>query len=47
MAYIAGVARQFITVAETPLFIRQAGSVWDEHEREAFIEFIAQNPEES
>ena len=46
MAYIAGVARQFITVAETPLFIRQAGDVWDDPEREAFIEFIAQNPEE-
>ena len=40
------VARRFITVAETPLFFRQALDVWDYLEREAFIEFIAQNPEE-
>jgi hypothetical protein len=33
-----------ITVAETPLFVRQAGAVWDEAEREAFIEFIARHP---
>ena len=46
MAYIARVARRFITVAETPLFIRQASEVWDDRERETFIEFIAQNPEE-
>jgi hypothetical protein len=46
MAYIAEVARRFITVAETPLFIRQALDVWDDLEREAFIAFIAQNPEE-
>jgi hypothetical protein len=46
MAYIGSVARQSITVAETPLFIRQAGDVWDDVEREAFIEFIARNPEE-
>jgi hypothetical protein len=46
MAYITKVARRFITVAETPLFIRQAAAVWDDHERDAFIEFIAQNPKE-
>jgi hypothetical protein len=46
MAYIAPVARRFITVAETPLFIRQAQDVWDDAEREGFIEFIARNPEE-
>ena len=46
MAYIGRVARRFITVAETPLFIRQASDVWDDAEREAFIEFIARNPEE-
>jgi hypothetical protein len=46
MAYIAGVARRFITVAEMPLFIRQASDVWDDAEREAFIEFIARNPEQ-
>ena len=46
MAYITRVARRFITVAETPLFVRQAQDVWDEAEREAFVEFIARNPEE-
>jgi hypothetical protein len=33
-----------ITVAETPLFVRQAETVWDEAEREAFVNFIARNP---
>ena len=46
MAYIAAVARRLITVAETPLFSRQALDVWDDAEREAFIDFIARNPEE-
>lgn len=46
MAYSASVARRFITVAETPLFSRQAQDVWDDAGREAFIEFIARNPEE-
>ncbi|MGY3616199.1 type II toxin-antitoxin system RelE/ParE family toxin [Bradyrhizobium sp. USDA 10063] len=46
MAYIAEVVRRFITVAETSVFVRQAQDVWDEAEREAFIEFIARNPEE-
>ncbi len=46
MAYSDGVARRFITVAETPLFIRQAREVWEDSEREAFVEFIAQNPKE-
>ena len=46
MAYIGVVARRFITVVEMPLFIRQAGDVWDDAEREAFIEFIARNPQE-
>jgi hypothetical protein len=46
MAYIAEVARRFITVAETPLFSRQARDVWDDDEREGFIDFIARNPEE-
>ena len=46
LAYIAGVAQRFIAVAETPLFIRQAKDVWDDEEREAFIEFISRNPEE-
>jgi hypothetical protein len=34
-----------ITVAETPLFSRQAERLWDASEREAFIDFIARNPE--
>jgi hypothetical protein len=33
-----------ITVAETPLFVRQAEAVWDDAEREAFVDFIARNP---
>jgi hypothetical protein len=46
MAYIARVARRYITVAETPLFGRQAREVWDDSELEVFIDFIARNPEE-
>ncbi len=45
MAHIAD-AREFITVAETQLFIRQAASVWTDAERNAFVDFIAANPEE-
>jgi putative transcriptional regulator len=33
-----------ITVAETPLFVRQAEAVWDDAEREAFFQFIASHP---
>jgi len=40
------VVRRFATVAETPLFSRQAKEVWDESEREAFVDFIARNPDE-
>jgi hypothetical protein len=32
-------------VAETALFARQAQDIWDEAEREVFVDFIAQNPE--
>lgn len=32
-------------MAETPLFQRQAKDVWDETEREEFINFIARSPE--
>ena len=46
MAYLGRVTRRFITVAETPLFSRQARDVWDDAGREAFIEFIARNPEQ-
>lgn len=34
-----------ITVAETPLFVRQAEKVWSEDERVDFVTFIAANPE--
>ena len=34
-----------ITVAETPLFLRQAADIWDEAERDAFVSYIASNPE--
>jgi hypothetical protein len=33
-----------ITVAETPLFTRQAASVWDASEHEEFVDYIARNP---
>jgi hypothetical protein len=33
-----------ITVAETVVFIRQAAAVWDDDEREDFVDFIAANP---
>jgi hypothetical protein len=38
-------AAGLITVAETPLFVRQADDVWSDAEREEFISFIARNPE--
>lgn len=38
-------AGKLITVAETPLFVRQAEGVWDDAEREAFVDFIARHPE--
>lgn len=34
-----------MTVAETPLFIRQAAAIWDDEERESFVAFIAAHPE--
>lgn len=36
---------KLVTVAETPLFQRQAKDVWDDAEREEFINFMARNPE--
>ncbi len=44
MAYIEPVPKAFLTVVETPLFVRQAETVWDEEEREVFVNFIATNP---
>ena len=34
-----------MTVVELPLFQRLALDVWDDAEREAFVNFIARNPE--
>ena len=34
-----------ITVAETPLFLRQAAALWGEEEHAGFVDFIAANPE--
>ncbi len=45
LAYTAAVPRKLLTVAETPLFVRQADVVWDEDERVAFVDFIAANPD--
>ena len=39
-------ANRLLTVAETQLFIRQAADVWNDTERNAFIDFIAATPEE-
>jgi hypothetical protein len=33
-----------ITVAETAVFIRQAGELWTDDERFEFVDFIARNP---
>ena len=35
---------KLITVAETPLFVRQAEKVWGDTEREEFVDYIAGNP---
>jgi hypothetical protein len=45
LAYRNPVPEKLITVAETPFFMRQAAAVWDDAEREDFIEFIARNPD--
>ena len=45
MAYIIEMWTTPITVAETQTFLRQAHDVWSDDEREAFIDFIARNPE--
>lgn len=37
--------RKLVTVVETALFVRQAADLWGEPEREAFIDFIAWNPD--
>jgi hypothetical protein len=35
----------FLTVAETLLFVRQADSIWNEQEREEFVNYTPCNPE--
>jgi mRNA-degrading endonuclease RelE of RelBE toxin-antitoxin system len=44
MAYSPFVARKLVTVAETPLFVRQAEAIWGAAERDEFVTFIAGNP---
>jgi hypothetical protein len=39
------VSRRLITVVETTVFMRQAEDVWEDAEREAFVNYIAWNPE--
>jgi hypothetical protein len=34
-----------VTVTETAVFMRQAGTLWTEDERFEFVDFIARNPE--
>jgi hypothetical protein len=36
---------ELVTVVETPAFMKQAAKVWNDEEREAFIYFIAANPD--
>lgn len=45
MTYILPVSSIPITVVELLLFQRLAADVWDDTEREAFVDFIARNPE--
>ena len=33
------------TVIEPPMFMRYAAQIWNQEEREAFVDWIAQNPE--
>ena len=36
---------RLITVAETPLFLRQAEKIWSRRERNEFVDYIAGHPE--
>jgi hypothetical protein len=45
MAYIAEMRTRPVTVAETAVFMRQAGALWSDDERFEFVDFIARNPE--
>jgi hypothetical protein len=39
------VVTKLITVAETPLFLRQAEKIWSRDEHDEFVDYIAGNPE--
>jgi hypothetical protein len=39
------VPKALVTVVETPSFVRQAARIWDDSEREAFVDYIAHSPE--
>lgn len=45
MAYILVMAEELITVAETPLFLRQAKQIWTDDEHDEFVLYIAGNPD--
>ncbi|MGC2201948.1 MAG: addiction module toxin RelE [Stellaceae bacterium] len=45
MAYIRQMQTRPITVAETAVFMHQAGALWTDEERFEFVDFIARNPE--
>jgi hypothetical protein len=45
LAYNSKLSTRLITIGETPLFIRQAEAIWGNEQREAFVSFIAANPE--
>ena len=45
MAYSSRMTVCPIAVAETPLFVRQAADVWTRDEHDAFVDFVARNPE--
>jgi hypothetical protein len=34
-----------LTVIETPIFVRYAAEVWDDEERDAFVDWIARHPD--
>ncbi len=45
MAYRLIMVEKLITIAETPVFVRQAKEVWTETEHDEFVLYIASNPE--
>ena len=45
LAYILAMVERLITVAETPVFVRQAKEVWTEDEHDEFVLYLAGNPE--